>query len=122
MGKTSFYYNGEFLGEIENLIVTDGINATLEYDMPNTNNRKNLKNLIEMLSDGHQDVAQQASDANVSFMKLDEALAEGKGGAIFQKFTCRKLEVLLELLEAHEKRVARVREEVREILKNIRLI
>ena len=117
MGKTSFYFNGEFLGEVENLIVTDGINATLEIEMPNTRNRINLKNLIEILSDGHQGVVQQANDASQSLMKLDEA----KGFAIFQRFSTRKLEVLLELLDSHEKRVGRVRDEIREILKNIRV-
>lgn len=90
--------------------------------MPNTNNRKNLKALIEILSDGHQDVAQQACDANLSFIKLDESLAEGKGGEIHKRFTQRKLENLLVLLEAHERRVSRVREEVGEILKNIRVV
>jgi len=91
--------------------------------VPNSVNRKNLKAVIDLMSDGHADVTKQASDVNTALLRLDELLNTKEGKPeIYRKFSQRKLEVLLEMLTAHEARVGRVREEIGEILRNIRLI
>lgn len=90
--------------------------------MPNTRNRLNLKAQIDLLSDGHQEIALKAVDANRVLVELDERLAKGTGPSIFTRAADRHLNELGAYLEAQEERVRRIRAEIEQIRKNIRVI
>lgn len=89
--------------------------------MPNTTNRKNLKAVIDILSDGHQEVAMKAADVNRVLLDLDERSNSGAGVGLSLRASIRHLGELEEHLEAQEARARRVRDEISEIRKNLRV-
>ena len=93
--------------------------------MPNSTNRKNLKNMIDLMSDGHNDVTQMAARTNNALLKLDDYLINTGGGpaeGIHLRAANRYLNELQGMLDSHKARIGRVREEIQEIQKNIQVI
>jgi hypothetical protein len=109
-------------------IISKDMQLSLEAHMPNTANRRNLKALMDMLSDGHADITAKAVKANERLMEADNP-TKGKDEAGQRKFSGfalkgadRELGDLLELLNSQERRCVRVREEITEIKRNLKVI
>ena len=91
--------------------------------MPNESNRRNLKAQMDLLSDAHADITAQAAHCNARIIVADEQnVAKPGSGSTSLKWAARQLETLEELLDAQEDRLARVREEVEQIRKNLKTI
>jgi hypothetical protein len=100
--------------------ISNDMQLSLEAQMPNTANRRNLKALMDLLSDSHCEITALAAEANACLVEADGV--DGKRSEFKRKFADRRLESLLGQLAAHELRVRRITDEVTEIKKNIRVI
>jgi organic radical activating enzyme len=94
--------------------------------MPNSANQRNLRSLIDLLSDNHQEVALEANGVSVSLGKLDEAIAHvnGKGASavnIYKRQVDRRLDELVSLVYEQAQRCLRLADEVKQIKKNVKL-
>lgn len=145
-GKWVVTHNGEVVAEGENEINTSGCLHTVEFDepiqcnldsppitigytftaeneMPNESNRRNLKAQMDLLSDAHADITTQAAHANHRILYADERnVQKVDGGKLALKWAGRQLEILEDMLGAQEDRIARVREEVEQIRKNLKTV
>ena len=104
------------------------ITHTLDNYMPNTANRRNLKALMDLLSDAHADITATAAKVNARLVAADNPTKgkDEKGKRTFSAFDLkladRGLGELLELLDAQQNRCQRVHEEIETIKKNLRVI
>ena len=87
--------------------------------MPNTANRRNLKALMDLLSDSHAEITATATEVNTALIEADQG---GRGQSFKQPYANRRLDALTALLTAQSARALRVISEVEEIQKNIRVI
>lgn len=99
-----------------NCLAGHGDDHYVEREMPNIRNRVNLKAQIDLLSDAHSDIAQEAARANKNLLLADEAGSET--GLFFADSCLLRLE---EDLEEQAARCLRVRAEIEQIRKNIRV-
>lgn len=80
--------------------------------------RTQLKNQMDLLSDAHANLTAQAAKLNVRMAELDsqqpELLKVAYSHPVNRDFT-----MLLDMLAIQENRIARVRAEVKEIQKNL---
>ena len=91
--------------------------------MPNETNRRNIKTLMDLLSDAHADITKQASDINTTLLDVDETVHnQGAASNFYIKVANRKLAELEDLLAAQEARCARTQAEVVEIRKNLKVV
>jgi hypothetical protein len=100
------------------------ITYTLERSMsdrPNKRHRQHLRNLMDLLSDEHTEVALQATKASGHLLKIDEPdTATATTRALHAQRAGWALKSLEELLDAQALRVSRMRDEVEEMTKNIK--
>jgi hypothetical protein len=103
------------------------ITYTLERDMsnrPNEQNRQHLRNLMDLLSDEHTEVAHAATKASGALLKIDEmdpTIATTTTRDALTRRAQWALAALEELLDAQALRVSRMRDEVEEMKKNIKI-
>jgi len=91
--------------------------------MPNESNMRNLKALMDLLSDNHADITAQAAHVNARVILADERNSERAGsGSVSLKWAARQLETLEELLDNQRRRTARVLAEVKAIRKNLKTV
>jgi hypothetical protein len=86
----------------------------------NEKNRRNLKALMDLLSDSHHEMAILAADINTVLLKIDEE--PGKSSAIRSRIVGRKFGELAELLDEQALRVSRTAAEVRQLKKKVKSI
>lgn len=89
--------------------------------MRNDENRQIIKNMIDVMSDGHTRAANKACEVNASLLKLDEAIDQGLPLNIHNALVSRRMDALDDMLRAQEQRVGRVRDELAEVSKRLRV-
>lgn len=90
--------------------------------MMNEANRRNLKALMDLLSDNHKEITHQAAYANKLILKADELQANKLNADTSMKWAGRHLDNLAELLEEQATRIYSVRDEILRIKKNLKTI
>lgn len=89
--------------------------------MPTTNNRKNLKAQIDLLSDEHQQITFKACQITNSLSLLEERIVAKSGASYAAQKTIQYFIELDKYLESQEDRIPRVRAEIEQIRKNINI-
>lgn len=84
----------------------------------NENARKNLKNLIELMCDGQQEVSMSAALVNKHLVSMGE---NPKQAGLFGRLAGARLDDTIEMIEAQALRCLRVADELREIRKNLQI-
>ncbi len=89
----------------------------------------NVQRQMDILSDGHQDVVDQAVSATLAITTMDDQMEKAKGTGrpaigltAYNQRTQRQLEMLQEQLWAQATRALRIREEIEQIKKNLKAV
>jgi len=91
----------------------------------NTKAITNIQRQASVLSDGHQEVVDQAVAATAAIIALDDRLEESRQGAGISLHTCRaqtQMDKLQAQLRAQSLRALRVYDEVEQIKKNLKIV
>jgi hypothetical protein len=76
--------------------------------------RRNLKNLMDLLSDSHSEITDKAARVNAFMLKSGNEITRAS-------MAQRSLAVLEEALDAHAARCIRVRDEIGQIKNNLKV-
>jgi molecular chaperone GrpE (heat shock protein) len=86
----------------------------------------NIQRQADILSDGHQDVVDQAVVATVAVTVIDDCMTRAKearrppvGLSTYARQACQQLDMLKEQLQAQAERAHRVYAEIEQIKKNL---
>jgi len=105
-----------------NADTTFEITFTWEAPMPNEANRRNLKALMDILSDAHAELTQRAATINARLLDADTRNREAPGsGKTSLKFADHQLDRLLDGLLEQGERVLRIEEEIETIKDNLKI-
>jgi len=88
--------------------------------MPNTRNRANLKAMVDLLSDAHQQIVDEAQRANSLLLTVDDKTKKDSNGTR-AKWAGRAIERMEEEVKQQSLRCVRVLAELQQIRKNIRI-